>query len=244
MSKKLASRLGTVIFAILCMHTQSKADRIGNAYPLHFAAALGQANVTKLLLKHNANPFSMDRDGDTALHMAATQGHEKICRILINAGAERDKQNLLGNGPMHNAAAKGHIHVIRALLYHSGLRIGDAPYAVIDLANETGVRPLHYAAAHGHTEAVLYLIKSDALVTSFDRAGNGMLHFGAWRNQEKLFTKLIQYHCGLKANFINSLNLCPKQVAEFFGNNEVCQYLAMFPVLSPPLGHPMYLHNR
>jgi ankyrin repeat protein len=39
--------------------------------PLHAACSSGQNQMTKLLLKYNANPNAKDKSGDTALHHAA-----------------------------------------------------------------------------------------------------------------------------------------------------------------------------
>lgn len=50
--------------------------------PLMTAAALGQPDVVKLLLKNGADRGMMDRDGDTALSHAQNAGHQQIVTLL------------------------------------------------------------------------------------------------------------------------------------------------------------------
>ena len=55
------------------------------------AAAEGQADVVKLLLKHKADITLKDVDGDTAESFAAKNGHTAVVKILQEAAAKKAK---------------------------------------------------------------------------------------------------------------------------------------------------------
>ncbi len=50
--------------------------------PLMMAAGLGQIDIVKVLLAHNANKELRDNDGDTALTHAETSKHAEIAQLL------------------------------------------------------------------------------------------------------------------------------------------------------------------
>jgi len=58
------------------------ADGQENWTPLMFAAAEGQADVVKILLKHGATTANRDADGDTALQFALSKGHQEVADLI------------------------------------------------------------------------------------------------------------------------------------------------------------------
>ena len=63
---------------------------------LHFAAASGDDEITKLLLEHHAH---IDADAParfTPLMIAAREGHESTVRLLLDAGADASLKNTEG----------------------------------------------------------------------------------------------------------------------------------------------------
>ena len=57
-------------------------DTVEQFTPLMHAAAEGQTEVVKVLLKYKADPDLKDVDGDTALSFAAQKGHREVIRLL------------------------------------------------------------------------------------------------------------------------------------------------------------------
>ena len=124
-----------------------RTTRLERWVELHRAAADGNDDQIKSLLKLGVSFSLPDKHGITALHRAAYNGHNKTVRILRNAGADVDAQDAEGWTALHWAAECGHSHVILALLdlgadplikdnknrtaldiaYHCGLlRVGEA----------------------------------------------------------------------------------------------------------------------
>ena len=62
-------------------------DPNGGMTALHFSAACGSVDVTRLLLEHNADIGVMCQGGYTALHSACFAGNKDIVQILIDNGA-------------------------------------------------------------------------------------------------------------------------------------------------------------
>lgn len=64
-------------------------------YPLQVAAAVGNAEIAKMLIEYGAHVDVKREGGDTALYMAAAKGHMEIVEILQAAGAQlRPRQDI------------------------------------------------------------------------------------------------------------------------------------------------------
>ncbi|KXZ42883.1 hypothetical protein GPECTOR_113g295 [Gonium pectorale] len=63
---------------------------------LHFAAALGSVECTKLLLEAGADPDLQDREGFTPLHMAAGYMHTGSMTALLEGGANPEIKDSKG----------------------------------------------------------------------------------------------------------------------------------------------------
>ncbi|NNF84361.1 MAG: hypothetical protein HKM29_04310 [Deltaproteobacteria bacterium] len=66
------------------------------ATPLHYAAALGSADVARILLEHCANIDTMAMEGATPLHLAVSRKKAKLVRLLLAYNAEVTRKD--GNG--------------------------------------------------------------------------------------------------------------------------------------------------
>jgi hypothetical protein len=82
-------------------------------YPLHMAAAQGDANVVNILL---ANGALVDVEhtflGFTPLHLAALEEHEDICLTLVAAGASPHALASDGRTPMDIAQEGGNERIM------------------------------------------------------------------------------------------------------------------------------------
>jgi len=63
--------------------------------PLLLAAEKGFFDITKLLLKKNAQMESSDVDDQTALILAAQNGHAEVVKYLLKRGAKENAKSIV-----------------------------------------------------------------------------------------------------------------------------------------------------
>src|SRR5689334_9616592 len=118
--------------------------------PIADAAARGDRDAVKALLKSAADVNAAQGDGMTALHWAAMNGDADLAQMLIVAGANVRATTRLGTyTPLYLASQQGHAGVIQALI-----KAG----ADIKAGTPNGTTPLMVAAASGEVDAVRVLI--------------------------------------------------------------------------------------
>ncbi|XP_049776149.1 serine/threonine-protein phosphatase 6 regulatory ankyrin repeat subunit A-like [Schistocerca cancellata] len=83
---------------------------------LFYAATLGHADATRLLLGHGADPNRQDRKGRTPAHCGAAKGQLETLRLLAAHGASLWLRNVRGDLPVHEAVASGRTELVRWLL--------------------------------------------------------------------------------------------------------------------------------
>lgn len=114
---------------------------------LHWAAAYGHENLTRVLLERGANIKAEDRYGSTALHWAAKRGHGSST-ILVN-GLYVEVPTEEANPAAHPAAGSDHETVVRLLLDNG---------AHVDTLEDTHHTPLYEAVLRGdHAMAKILL---------------------------------------------------------------------------------------
>ena len=130
--------------------------------PLLIAAAKGNAEMVRLLLKSGADLTARDDCENNALHLACSKGHVDVANRLIKAGC--DIETRAGNGAtaLHLAARKGHDDVV-TLLLESGMDI--------ESVDGKGATALHAACSGGYEDVVSLLIKRGADVAAEDGKG-------------------------------------------------------------------------
>jgi ankyrin repeat protein len=77
------------------------------ATPLHYAAALGSADVARTLLEHCANIDAMAMEGATPLHMAVSRKKPKLVQLLITYDAEVTRKDANGRTAIDLASLSG-----------------------------------------------------------------------------------------------------------------------------------------
>src|SRR5215203_2374781 len=89
--------------------------------PVADAAARGDRDAVKSLLKQAADVNGAQGDGMTALHWAAMNGDAELAQMLIFAGANVRATTRLGTyTPLYLASQQGHATVIQALIKAGG----------------------------------------------------------------------------------------------------------------------------
>nr|XP_013811086.1 PREDICTED: ankyrin repeat domain-containing protein 66 isoform X2 [Apteryx mantelli mantelli] len=83
--------------------------------PLHWAAAIGQSELVKLLVHHGARPCLRSDVGWTAAHFAAESGRLGVLRTLHSLHAAMDAADLFGDTPKRLAEIYGHKDCFRFL---------------------------------------------------------------------------------------------------------------------------------
>src|SRR6188474_1733489 len=109
--------------------------------PVADAAARGDRDAVKALLKEAADVNGAQGDGMTALHWAAMNGDLELAQMLIVAGANVKATTRLGAyTPLYLASQQGHGGVVQALIKAGG---------DVKLGTPNGTTPLMAAAASG-----------------------------------------------------------------------------------------------
>ena len=128
--------------------------------PVADAAARGDREAVKTLLKQAADVNAAQGDGMTALHWAAMNGDLELAQMLIFAGANVRATTRLGTyTPLYLASQQGHGNVIQSLV-----KAG----ADVKSGTPNGTTPLMVAAASGEIDAVRALIDAGADVNAKD----------------------------------------------------------------------------
>ena len=109
--------------------------------PVADAAARGDRETVKSLLKQAADVNAAQGDGMTALHWAAMNGDAELAQMLIFAGANVRATTRLGTyTPLYLASQQGHGSVVQALV-----KAGSD----VKAGTPNGTTPLMVAAASG-----------------------------------------------------------------------------------------------
>jgi ankyrin repeat protein len=128
--------------------------------PIADAAARGDREAVRTLLKKAADVNAAQGDGMTALHWAAMNGDTELAQMLLVAGANVRSTTRLGTyTPLYLASQQGHAAVIQALI-----KAG----ADVKAGTPNGTTPLMVAAASGEVEAVKVLVEAGAEVNGKD----------------------------------------------------------------------------
>lgn len=161
------------------------AGAAAEANELVDAAAHGETDVARALLREGADVNAAQGDGMTALHFAADNGDQMLANLLIYAGANVEAGTRIGHyTPLHIASRNGHAGVIRTLL---------AAKADVDArTTNSGVQPIHLAAASGSTDAVQALLGAGADPDTVEGAwGQTPLIFAASANRVAVIEALL-----------------------------------------------------
>ena len=180
--------------------------------PVADAAARGDRDAVKSLLKQAADVNAAQGDGMTALHWAAMNGDLDLAQMLIVAGANVKATTRLGSyTPLYLASQQGHGGIVQALIKAGG---------DVKTGTPNGTTPLMVAAASGDVEAVRALIEAGADVNAKDgvRAQTPIIYAAA-SNRAAVIELLAAKGADLKATSkISDLANLSREGAGFGGN--------------------------
>ena len=86
--------------------------------PLMQAASRGHSTIVSLLLRHGADVYKQNDEGETALHLACYHGHVDVCDLLCSQSTTSLLNTTTKEGEtcLFYACRKGHGTVVRMLL--------------------------------------------------------------------------------------------------------------------------------
>jgi ankyrin repeat protein len=183
--------------------------------PVADAAARGDRETVRSLLKQAADVNAAQGDGMTALHWAAINGDVELAQMLIVAGANIKATTRLGSyTPLYLASQQGHGAIVQALIKAGG---------DVKAGTPNGTTPLMVAAASGEVDAVRALVDAGADVNAKDgvRAQTPIMYAAA-SNRAAVIELLASKGADLKATSkVSDLANLSREGAGFGGNPQV-----------------------
>ena len=152
---------------------------------LEEAAAIGDVNLVRTIIKNRTHVDSVGSFLKTALHRAATSGQQDVVELLLANGASVNVKDLWPRGtPLHYAAEKGHEEIVELLI---------AKGADVNAQDKERFTPLHRAASWGHKGTAELLIVRDADVNVKDDDGKTPLDIASEQGHTEI-ADLLRKH--------------------------------------------------
>ena len=184
-----------------CPTQKYKLPGAGAGVEMCVAAAAGDIEQIKRLIRNGVDPDAADYDGRTALHLATCQGQTEVISYLLSVKCNITCKDRFGGTPLEDAV-RHHFDLtnatqVQTILRDNGaslmqsntnytIRMCSAAWAGnldlikvlaenqvdVGLGDYDGRTPLHLAACAGHTSVIEYLLRQkSAVVNSVDRFG-------------------------------------------------------------------------
>ena len=189
-------------------HTKDAEERLLEA------AANGDIDTVKTLLKHGANPNGQEQWVFSAKPLTRAVQFRRVAVVqeLLKAGARIDEMDWDGETVLHVAAENGELSILKMLI-RAGADV-----------NRNGIlTPLVWAALRGHIDIVRELISKGASVnTSMQGYGNA-LHAAVTSGRTEVVRVLIQ--AGAHVNDLDGNEETPLNDAVLKGNITIVQEL-------------------
>ena len=157
--------------------------------PIHIAAAHGDRDIMKILLKYTASLQQGDREKRTALHYAARVANFASLSYLLAQNANPQCRDSIGNSPLHDVmscSTKEGVDLMRVLEEFKAAGVD------LDLRNGAGETPLHIACSLNHEKKALWLLRQGVDINLSDVQGETPLHNAAQNGSAELVRVLIQ----------------------------------------------------
>jgi len=155
-----------------------------NYSPVHLSAAMGNEEMTTLLLESGFPIDARDANGNTALIWAASEGKNDVVLSLLEQGANPNFQNLQGQTALFLAAAKGLFEVVECLTENC---------ANPHLSTVTGETALHTATGSKNVAVVEFLLQHGAHLNAQDEEGDTPLHWAVREGQPEMMKLLLKF---------------------------------------------------
>ena len=149
--------------------------------PLCMAAAYGDEDMIRFLIRRGAHPTTVAEYRATALHYAAAHGHLDAARLLISRGARIDAKTSEDDLPLHFAVGMRWESMVQFLLEEEAIILrldsDNSGFGRTDVkARNSATAALHRAVKEGHSRIVGHLIRHGADISARDSNGEAPLH--------------------------------------------------------------------
>ncbi|CAH1254418.1 LRRK1 [Branchiostoma lanceolatum] len=125
--------------------------------PLSLACQFGHADVTELLLEHEADPLTRIPGQGTALEIASRHGHTSVINTVLEIYPDLVSSLSARTALLYAACCGGHLAVVQFWLTNGAL-----------LTSTDDFTPLYGACSGGHVEVVKFLLDCGACVTQHE----------------------------------------------------------------------------
>ncbi|KAK4780933.1 hypothetical protein SAY87_017039 [Trapa incisa] len=151
--------------------------------PLHTLAASGEFYLVDVLLKHDMDINSVDKNGLTALHIAITSKKQAIMNYLLRESADPFVQDKDGATLLHYAVQTSSSQAIKILLLYN---------VDINLQDNDGWTPLHLAVQTRRTDVVRLLLIKGADTSIRNQEGLTPLELCLYSGRDSTTYELIK----------------------------------------------------
>jgi ankyrin repeat protein len=138
--------------------------------PLHQAAAGGDIECLKILLRYHPDLLARDQNDQTPLHIAVWNNQLEATKLLLEAGTPVNVTRKDRVIPLEIASYFGHTDIVKYLIEKGA----DVNWHVYD-----GNTPLHQAVRNGHVDVMRILVDSGADIEARREDGQTPLHVAA-----------------------------------------------------------------
>jgi ankyrin repeat protein len=159
--------------------------------PLAYAAAYGNLEIVKLLIKAGADLNGQVAYGDVALIKADEHGNVEILEYLIEQGADVNLPNLYGMTPFIGLCGSGRLNLVQFAATH-GADVNSSYRAKVgEGAGMKNFSPLETAAFRGRLDVVKLLLSLGADPRTKDYKGRSPIELAKSKGHEDV-AKLLQ----------------------------------------------------
>ncbi len=171
------------VLSLLKKKADVNAPQGDGATALHWAAYLGDAETTALLIRAGARISAPNYYGVTPLVLASRAGSTAVIEQLLKAGADPNSAVRAGETPLMLAVRSGQVDAVKMLL-KAGAQID---------AHETwnGQTALMWAAAEGHAPVLEALIEAGADIRARSNGGTTPLLFAVRKGDMRSVQALL-----------------------------------------------------
>uniref|UniRef100_A0A914WCB7 Ankyrin repeat domain-containing protein 6 n=1 Tax=Plectus sambesii TaxID=2011161 RepID=A0A914WCB7_9BILA len=148
---------------------------------LHEAAARGDKDAVRSLLRDNANLYIRNKSGATALHLACQFGRTTCVRLLLEAGCRTNVTDTYDDTPLHTAVRYLQVSATKTLLVYN---------ANPNERNKNDDTPLHLSCNLGHRKLSKMLLQAGASRSGINCQGETPMDISARKQCEELMTLL------------------------------------------------------
>lgn len=184
---------------------------------MHIACRMGSIELVKALIKHKAQPNTLDHFRNPPILEAALSGHDNIVLCMIHKfGCDPHTKGWKGRSLLHNACQAGKDRLVRTLVKEYK--------ANIHAVDHDGVAPIHVAAWKGHTKVIHCLIEFKFDPNMKGGIGRSLLHHACQGGNVHLVKTLIVNHKA-DVNLLDHEKDTPIHVAAGKGHVDVVRCL-------------------